>query len=180
MTSPPDRKINSSLIWNILRILLAFGLVYFVFSKTDIAELTLTLKNASLSWLFIGSGLYLLLTLLKALQYYTLLQEELTYPQVLNLVVWQNAVSNFFVSGAGVLTYITTTRMEYQLKISRSVTVFLLTKAGDLIAIWLALVISSSLVWTQIEVVQGAVLFLIAAIGVIVALCLLTVLLRQR
>src|SRR5574338_1012387 len=105
MTSPPDRKINSSLIWNILRILLAFGLVYFVFSKTDIAELTLTLKNASLSWLFIGSGLYLLLTLLKALQYYTLLQEELTYSQVLNLVVWQNAVSNFFVSGAGILTY---------------------------------------------------------------------------
>ena len=180
MTSLPGYKSNRSWVWNFLRILLAFGLVFFVFSKTDVAALTTALKNASILWLIISGVLYLWLTLLKALQYYTLLQDELTYAQVLNLIVWQNAVSNFFLSGAGILTYITTTRMEYHLKVSRSVTVFLLTKAGDLTAIWLALVISSILLWSQIQVLQAPVLILIVYIGIIVAGGILTVLFRQR
>lgn len=180
MTSLRSYKSNPSLFWNILRTLLAFGLVFFVFSKTDVATLTAALENASALWLVISAVLYVWLTLLKALQYYTLMQDELTYAQVLNLVVWQNAVSNFFLSGAGILTYITTTRMEYQLKVSRSVTVLLLTKVGDLTAIWLVLVIASGLVWSQIQTLQTPVLILIIYIGMLVAVCFLTVLFRRR
>jgi len=180
MTSLLGYKKNRSLIWSVLRTLLAFGLVFFVFSKTDVAELTAALKNASALWLIISAVLYVWLTLLKALQYYTLMQDELTYAQVLNLIVWQNAVSNFFLSSAGILTYIATTRLEYHLKLGRSVTVFLLIKAADIIAIWLILVISSRLVWSQIQILQTPVLILIVSLGIIVAGCFLAVLFRRR
>lgn len=173
-------KNTLSLLWNILKILLALGLVYFVFSKTDLAELAATLQNADGFWLVISCLLFLSLTFLKALQYHTLLRNDLSYAQVLHLIVWQNAVSNFFLAGAGILTYITTSRMEHDLKISRSVTIFLLTKIGDLTAIWLALVISVSLVWSRIVVLHTAVLILSAGIGIVLLGFFLTILLRQR
>jgi hypothetical protein len=108
------------------------------------------------------------------------MRNELTYAQVLNLIIWQNAVSNFFLAGAGVLTYITTTRMEHEMKLSRSVTIFFLTKIGDLTAIWLALLISSRLVWSQIGILQIPVLVLLGGIGIALAGFFLTILFRQR
>jgi uncharacterized membrane protein YbhN (UPF0104 family) len=180
MTSMPTHKSNGSLVWNVLKILLALGLVFFVLSKTDIAELSSTLQNASIFWLIVSGVLFVVLTLLKTLQYYTLMRNELTYAQVLNLIVWQNAVSNFFLAGAGILTYITTTRMEHEMKLSRSVTIFFLTKVGDLTAIWLALGISSRLVWSQIGVLQIPVLVLLGGIGIVLAGFFLTILFRQR
>jgi uncharacterized membrane protein YbhN (UPF0104 family) len=180
MTSTPTHKSNGSLVWNVLKILLALGLVFFVLSKTDVAELSSTLQSASIFWLIVSAVLFVLLTLLKTLQYYTLMRHELTYAQVLNLIVWQNAVSNFFLAGAGILTYITTTRMEHEMKVSRSVTIFFLTKVGDLTAIWLALGISSRLVWSQIGILQIPILILLAGIGIVLAGFFLTILYRQR
>ena len=72
------------------------------------------------------------------------------------------------------------TRMEHKMKVSRSVTSFLLTKAGDLIAIWLVLLVSSILLWPQIAQLQKPVLLLILVIGAAVFVFFLTVLLRQR
>src|SRR5215212_3031937 len=180
ITPAPTHKSNASLAWNVLKILLALGLVFFVLSKTDVAELFSTLQNASLFWLIVSGVLFVLLTLVKTLQYYTLMRGELSYSQVLNLIVWQNAVSNFFLAGAGILTYITTTRLEHEMKLSRSVTIFFLTKIGDLTAIWLALLISSRLVWSQIGILQIPVLVLLAGIGIVLAGFLLTILFRQR
>jgi len=128
MTPAPTHKSNASLAWNVVKILLALGLVFFVLSKTDVAELSSTLQNASLFWLIVSGVLFVLLTLVKTLQYYTLMRGELSYSQVLNLIVWQNAVSNFFLAGAGILTYITTTRLEHEMKLSRSVTIFFFIK----------------------------------------------------
>ena len=108
------------------------------------------------------------------------MREKLTYPQVLNVIIWQNAVSNFFLAGAGVAAYITLTRREHEVKISRSVTTFLLTKIGDLIAIWLVLMISSKLVWSEIGALQTPVVILIIGIGFIILFFFLTILFRQR
>jgi hypothetical protein len=138
------------------------------------------LNRASIPWLIISGLLFLSLTLLKALQYYLLLRNELTYPQVLNVIVWQNAVSNFFLAGAGILAYISTTRIEHSVKVSRSVLIFLLTKVGDLAAIWLVLLISSSLVWSQISPIRIPVVILLSGISVVLICFFLTVLFRQR
>lgn len=180
MTSTPSRKSGISLAWNLSKIVLALGLVIYVLSKSELTNLLSALKNASVFWFVVSGVLYFLLTLLKALQYHVLMRDELTYPQVLNVIVWQNAVSNFFLAGAGILTYITTTRLEHDLKISRSVMIFLVTKVGDLTAIWLVLVISSSLIWSQINILQLPLLVLLAGIGIVIAGFFLTVLFRQR
>lgn len=180
MTSTTSRKSGLSSVWNFLKIVLALGLVIYVFSKSEPAQLISALKSASIFWLLISAVLYLLLTVLKAFQYHVFMREKLTYLQVLNVIIWQNAVSNFFLAGAGVATYITMTRLEHEVKISRSVTTFILTKVGDLIAIWLVLIISSSLAWSTIGVLQTAVVLLITGIGFAILFFFLTILFRQR
>lgn len=180
MTSTTSRKSGLSSFWNFLKIVLALGLVIYVLSRSEPSKLISALQNASVLWLLISGVLYLLLTLLKALQYSVFMRGKLTYPQVLNVIIWQNAVSNFFLVSAGIAAYITLTRLEHEVKISRSVTTFLLTKMGDLIAIWLVLILSSSLVWSKIDVLQMPVIILIAGIGFVILFFFLTILFRQR
>jgi uncharacterized membrane protein YbhN (UPF0104 family) len=180
MTSTPNRKSGISSFWNLVKIVLALGLVIYVLSKSDRSSLVSTLQNVSLFWLLLSGALYFLLTLLKALQYSVLLRGGLTYPQVLNVIIWQNAVSNFFLAGAGIAAYITMTRLEHEVKVSRSVTIFLLTKVGDLIAIWVALVVTSNLVWSKIGLLQTPVILLVIGIGSVILLFFLTIFFRQR
>jgi uncharacterized membrane protein YbhN (UPF0104 family) len=179
MTSTPGRTSGMSFLWNLLKIVLALGLVIYVLSKSELSSLVSTLQNASLFWFLISGVLYISLTLLKALQYFVLLRGKLTYSQVLNVTIWQNAVSNFFLAGAGIAAYITVTRLEHEVKVSRSVTIFILTKAGDLIALWVALLIASNLVWPEIGLLHTPVIILFLGIGSIILLFLLTILFRQ-
>ena len=180
MTSTPGRKSGMSFLWDLLKIVLALGLVIYVLSRSELSSLVSTLQNASLFWFLISGTLYILLTVLKALQYFVLLRGSLTYPQVLNVTIWQNAVSNFFLAGAGIAAYITMTRLEHEVKVSRSVTVFVLTKVGDLIALWVALLIASNLVWLEIGLLRTAILALLLGIGSIILIFFLTILFRQR
>jgi uncharacterized membrane protein YbhN (UPF0104 family) len=180
MTSTPNRKNGISSLWNLLKIVLAVGLVLYVLSKSDFPSLISTLQSASLFWLIISGALYILLTTLKALQYFVLMRGRLTYPQVLNVTIWQNAVSNFFLVGAGIAAYITMTRLEHEVKISRSVTIFILTKVGDLIALWVALIVASALVWSEIGLLQTPMILLLTGIGGVILLFFLTIFFRQR
>jgi len=176
----PSRNSGISSLWNLLKIALALGLVLYVLSRSEFSSLISTLQNASLFWLLISGALYFLLTLLKALQYSVLMPDRLTYAQVLNITIWQNAVSNFFLAGAGIAAYITVTRLEHEVKVSRSVTIFLLTKVGDLIALWVMLLVASNLVWSEIGPLQTPVMILGAAMGGVILLFFLTIFFRQR
>ena len=77
MTSTPSRKIGT-FVWNLSKIVLALGLLIYVLSSAELTSLISALKNASVFWLIVSGVLYFLLTLLKALQYHVLMQEELT------------------------------------------------------------------------------------------------------
>jgi len=180
MTDISIRQKDVFSTWNIFKLILALGLAIFIVSKTDRTSIVATLKNVSFFWLAISGVLFIVLTLLKTLQYYILMQDELTYWQVLNVIVWQNAITNFLLAGAGIATYITMSRVEHKMKVSQSVVIFLLVKIGDLTAIWLALFISSSLVWTQIHVIQTPIIILLTGIGAIILIFFLTVIFRQR
>jgi uncharacterized membrane protein YbhN (UPF0104 family) len=178
MTSTPKR--NNTPFWNILKTILALLLIGFIVSRTDLPSLWETLKTASLPWLFLATGIFLSLTILKALQYYVFFRNGLTYPQVLNVLILQNAVSNYLAPGAGIASYLTVFRVEHGVKLSRSVLIFLLTKVGDLTAIWLALLVSSLLIWPRIRILQVPILILLAGIGLAILIFFLTVLFRQR
>ena len=71
-------------------------------------------------------------------------------------------------------------RLEHEVKVSRSVTIFILTKIGDLIAIWVGLIVASHLVWSDIRLLQTPLLILILGMGSVILLFFLTILFRQR
>jgi uncharacterized membrane protein YbhN (UPF0104 family) len=176
-SSTPSRQ---SRLLNILKIIFAIVLIGFVLSNTDLDQLKTVLANISIGWAVLSFFLYTLLTLIKAFQYYILINEEVTYPQVLNLVVLQNAVSNFLATSAGIASYLTLFHVEYGVKVSRAAIVFLLTKIGDLIAIWILLLVSSWLVWPQVEALHAPVILLLAGMGVVVFTLIIATNLRQR
>ncbi len=178
MNEAPRRSFFS--FWNIAKILLAVLLVCFVLSKTDLSQLFALRGQISWPWLAAVVVLYFSLTLLKALQYYFLLGRRVDYPQVLNIVVVQNAISNFIATGAGIASYLALFRVEQGVKVSRAALAFLLTKVGDLISIWLFMFVSSALVWQQVDEFHSLILLLLAAIGAAILVFFLAVFLRQK
>jgi len=175
----PVRKQGAFSAWNIFKLILAIGLVVFLFSRTDIASIVSAVKGASIFWLGITFALFILMTLLKTLQYYVLLRNEMTFWQTLNVIVWQNTVTNFLLAGAGIAAYITISRAEHKVRVSQSVVTFLLVKIGDLTGIWLALLLSGWLVWSQIGVLQTPTLILLIGIGAVLLVFFLTILFRD-
>ena len=167
-------------LWNIVKIILAALLVGFVLSKTNLTQLFALRERISLPWLALGIVLYFSLTLLKALQYYFLIGRRVEYPQVLNIVVVQNAISNFIATGAGIASYLALFRVEQGVKFSRAALAFALTKVGDLISIWLFMLVASLLVWSQVTSLHGLIIFLLAVIGAAILVFFIAMFLRQK
>ncbi len=130
---------------NLLKALLALALIWVVFSKTNFSEVWSLRAGLSLPWTLATLLLYLLLTFLKAFQYHSMFEGQTSYPRVVSIVVWQNALSNFVAAGAGVASYFALFKTEENIKFGRSTLVFLMTKAGDLFSVWAVLVVSSLL-----------------------------------
>lgn len=179
MSITPARK-SSSTIWNIVKIILALLLVGFVLSRTDLNQLRSLLAHISIPWLVGYIILFLSLTVLKAVQYYYLNGEGVSFPSVLNVVVMQNVITNYFASTAGIASYLVLFRAEHGVKVGRSAVIFILTKIGDLIIIWVALCVSSLLVWQTIDIFHNFVLAVAAGIGLVLLIFFLTVLFRQK
>jgi uncharacterized protein (TIRG00374 family) len=147
-SSPPaPRKLS---LWSLAKIILGLGLVVFVVSRTSWAELVSLLSRVSPFYLAATIILFLLLSLLKALQYHVLMPGKVPYPQALSVAIAQNAVSNFVATSAGVATYMTMLKVEQHVKLSRSASVFVLIKIADLVSLWLGLLISLVFVRKQI------------------------------
>ena len=178
MSSTPARS-SSATVWNIVKIILALVLVGFVLSRTSIEEFRTMLAHISIPWLVGYILLFLSLTLFKAVQYYYLNGTEVSFSSVLNVVVMQNVVTNYFASTAGIASYLVLFRAEHGVKIGRAAVVFLLTKIGDLIIIWIALCISSFIVWKTIGVFHNLVWALVLGIGGVILVFFLTVLFRR-
>ena len=166
--------------WSITKIILGLLLVSFVLSRASLSEFTALAAQISWSWLGVTFVLFLLLSMWKAWQYHVLFDTNFPYSKILSVVILQNAISNFVASSAGIAAYLTMLRAEQGIKVSRSASVFMITKVGDLIAIWIGLIISLLFVWSQVEAVHNLVLFLIILIGAGLAIIGAIVLLRRK
>jgi len=107
------------------------------------------------------------------------LKQDIRYSQMLNIVIIQNVVSNFVATGAGIASYFALSRVEQGVKLSRSGVAFLLTKVGDVIAIWVFLLVSGFLVWEQIVPLQSFVIGLLLLLGFAILIVVLSILFRQ-
>ena len=165
---------------NLIKVTLAFLLIFFVLSKTDFVALYALRIQVDTGWILLAFGLFFLMTVLKAFQYRLFLKQDIRYTQMLYIVVVQNVVSNFVATGAGIASYFALSRIEQGVKLSRSGVAFLLTKVADVVAIWIFLLVSTVLVWEHIMPLQGFVIGLLIALGIVILLVILSILLRQK
>ena len=168
-------KINS---WSTIKFLLAVGLITFVIKKTDFAYLSLLGERLSWTWLALRTALFFVLILIKAFQYHALIGNT-RYRNVLNIVGWQNAISNFISNSVGIASYMTMLKSEQNVKLTRSGTTFVITKFGDLLAICLYLGLSTWMVWRHIQPMQWLTILLIIVILLGLGTFLLTILWRE-
>lgn len=174
------RYFSSSMLLNILKTVLALLLVWFMFTHTDLQQLFALSKRISLPWMVLGIFLYIILTLFKAMQYYFLIDHRVNYLQVLNIVVVQNAISNFIATGAGVASYLTLFSVEKGVKFSRATLAFVLTKVGDLISIWIFMLMTGLLIWSHVQALHGLIILLLTLLGVAIVLFFVAVILREK
>jgi uncharacterized membrane protein YbhN (UPF0104 family) len=177
MSDTTPNKNNT--FWVIVKIFLAVFLIGIVFARTNLPEVIHLFQSLSPLVLFIYVLLFLMLTLLKAWQYHALTGRGVSYPQVLNAIILQNAISNYLATTAGIASYVGMFRAEHGIRISRSITVFLLIKLGDLIMIWLGLIFFSFSVWQTIGALHNLIFLLAFGIGSIILFFLLVVFFRK-
>jgi uncharacterized membrane protein YbhN (UPF0104 family) len=166
--------------WNITKIILALLLIWLVLAQTDLHQLGVMLKNISVFWGVGAALLYIGLTALKAFQYYLLLQGKITYGKMVHVIIVQNAVANFLATGAGIASYMTLLKIDHDIKLSRSMIVFIMTKIGDLIAIWLLFFLSAWMIWDHMAALQNLILALLLSIGLLITVFFLTAISRRQ
>ena len=154
-----------NIVWNTLKILVAAILVWILLSKTDLNQLFALHNRILISYLIATVILYIFLTLFKALKYHLLIQQPTEYPRVLNIVVLQNALANFLANSAGMASYLALFKIEENVRMGQSGLVFVITKIGDLFAVWFVMIICSFLLWHRIVAMQQIVLFLEIIVG---------------
>lgn len=167
-------------VWNLFKIVLAIALIWFVFSKTNLTEVTGLLKQLSWSWLAVSFILFCMLTLVKTYQYYLLTGRQASYARVLYVVITQNAVSNFIAGGAGIASYLTMLSVDEGVRFRKVLSSFIIVKMGDLLSVWAVLFVTAILVWPQIEAIRSVVFLLLAAILAIVGTFLAAAFLRGK
>jgi len=142
-------------LWAAVKILMAIGLIALVFSRTNFADLSALSKKISLAWISISFLIFILMTLLKTLEYWVLLERPTRYARLLDIVVWQNAISNFVANAAGIASYLTMLRLDENVRIRRSTAAFIIAKLGDLVAVAVTLAVSTAFVWPRIGAIRN-------------------------
>jgi len=180
MTTPAERPPRRTLLWNIFKTILALFLICFVLSKTDLTQIAGLGGRVSPGWLLIDLVLFIALTLIKTGQYHALTGGAAPYPRVLNIVILQNAVSNFVAGSAGIASYLTLMKAEQGVKLRKGAVSFLIAKMGDLLAVGIFLAATTALVGAQVPVLRDLAVVLLLGIAAAVGICLLSIFLRQR
>lgn len=165
---------------DLLKIILALALMVFVFSKTNLQNLIVLKDVLSWPWLWISLVFFCFVTITKGLQYWALLGVSISFRETLKIVIIQNALTNFVTNTAGIASYMTMFRLEQNVRLRRSGLVFILTKAGDLLAMVCFLVLSLFQVWSGVEPLHETVVVVVVIVSAGLLIFWTAVFLRQR
>ena len=177
---PQTPQPKPSRLWTFAKVILAVLLIGIVFSQTSWGDLLALRSRIAWGWTALYVVLYFSLTAFKSYQYKKMLDLPIPYPRVVSVVVLQNGLSNIVANSAGIVSYLVMLRGEQGVKVSRAALVFVITKIGDLFAVWLALLLSSFFIWQKIPSLHSLTIVLSALIGLGLFTFLLVVALRGR
>ena len=88
-------------------------------------------------------------------------------------------ITNFVATSAGIASYLALFRMEENVTLRKSAATFIITKIGDLIAVWLTLFITCTLLWDKISSLRIATIGILAAISLAIGIFILAIASRQ-
>lgn len=178
---PPNRFSRVFARWQeILKTILALALIGFVLTQTNFQQI-IALKGAiAWTWLWLALALYCLMTAFKGLQYRVLLKNKISYWQILKIVVIQNALTNLVGTTMGIASYLTMFRLEQNVKLSRSGIIFIITKAGDVLAMGFFLFVSAWMTWGHVGPLHQVVVILLVCIAAGLAVFWTAAILRQE
>src|SRR4051794_13373223 len=149
VTKADSQSTMQSRLWGVLKIGLALVLTGFVLQQTSVTELAELWQRLSAIWLLPAILSFWVIIWLNARRYWLLLDGKVTFRQILALVVLQTALGNLIATSAGAVSYVGILRRKYEVQVSRGVSSLLLARFGDMIALMMALALSSAFVWFQ-------------------------------
>lgn len=178
--SPTPAPSPRARLWDLAKVVLALFFLVFVITTTDIQEVKALGDKLSPGWLGLSFILFCLLTVLKALQYHTLIGGRMEFPRVLGVVVLQNGITNFLTTAAGIASYLTMLGAEKDVRLGRAAVSFLIAKMGDLIAVSFLLLGSTVWAWQVIHPIRGLALGLLVVDLSVILVFFAAILLRGR
>jgi uncharacterized membrane protein YbhN (UPF0104 family) len=179
--NPPRNSPSiSSRLWKYAKIALALALIGFILSQTNVHQLLSLREQMAFEWLWVYVIFYFILTAFKSYQYGKMLDEPIPYWRLVSIVVLQNGLSNIVANSAGIASYLVMFRSEEGVKVSRAAIVFIITKICDLLAVWLAMLVTCFMVWPQVKDLHEVAVILLILIGSPLFVFFLAVFLRQR
>lgn len=162
-----------------MKIFLAIGLTVAILARVNLKDLGGLLAKIPLGWLVFCGVLYFFSNVAKTLQYMSLLDKKTPFLKTLYIVTIQNTITNFVAASAGIASLIAALKMDEDVKVSKSVMVFLVTKIMDLLFIGLFCGISSLFIWDKISTLQPLAIALLVGIGVLVLAFIAAILFRR-
>lgn len=158
--------------WGLLKVLIAVALAGIVISNVQRSDLAKLIGRISVPWLIVGMAALVCTTWCLTVRYWILLERQVPLPQMLGIVILQNGLTSFVASGAGLASYLVTLRGEYGISVRRGVMSLLVARWGDVLAIDVALAISSWVLWPQIPPLHAMIIVLLVGItGGLLVLC---------
>jgi uncharacterized membrane protein YbhN (UPF0104 family) len=155
-------------------------LVWFVLSKTSLIGIVDLFKRVSFLWLAVSFVLFFLMTMMKAAQYHVLSGRQAPYPRVLSIVIVQNVITNFIATGAGIASYLTMFTVDEGVRLRRAAATFVIAKIGDLVIVWLMLLVTSLFLWNGIPGLRLSTLVVLVVMLLGVGVFIALIVLRQR
>lgn len=145
--------------WNVFKIALALSLLCIVLWNVRWEEVLALWRRMVLVWLIPSIAIFFGMAWLNARRYWLLIGGRPSFHSVLNIVIFQTALTNLVATVAGTAWYVTLLKTRYQIELKSSVASVVLARLSDLMVLVPMLMVCSIAVWPQIDALHGFIVF---------------------
>jgi len=173
-------EINKDVIWQILKLVTAFGLIGAIISQVHLESIAALWQRSSVAWFLLSILAFYAVLWSTARRYWILIGTKISFHDLLLVVLYQNIMGNLITSAAGSAWYVGVLRDKHNVQITNGLQSLLLARFGDLLVVLVSLSFATLAVWRQIptlHVVVTVAIFLLVAVALIF---LLSFIFRRR
>jgi uncharacterized membrane protein YbhN (UPF0104 family) len=163
----------------VLKITIAVALVGILFSQISAQSLSGLWNRVSIPWFFVSTFAFYATIWCMARRYWILIGRKIPFFEMLKVVSYQTIMANFVATGAGAVFYMGLLRARYNIKVGEGLLSMVLARVGDVVALFVALVFASCLVWERIRPLHFAIIIIVSCMTTL-AFCLLLIMAFRR